>query len=91
MSEIEFDPAKDRRNLAKHGISLDRAKDLEIVKYLPDERFTREPRFRAWGFIGGKAYCLAYTHRDDRLRAISLRRASKKEMERYVSQEEGDG
>jgi uncharacterized DUF497 family protein len=87
MSEIEFDPAKDRRNVAKHGISLDRARELEIVRYLPDERFTREPRFRAWGFIDGKAYCLAYTHRNNRLRAISLRRARKKEMERYAAQE----
>jgi uncharacterized DUF497 family protein len=47
-----------------------------------------EPRFRAWGFIDGKAYCLAYTHRNNRLRGISLRRARKKEMERYAQEKD---
>jgi uncharacterized DUF497 family protein len=28
--EIEFDPAKDAANIAKHGISLARAADLEV-------------------------------------------------------------
>ena len=42
---IEFDPAKDEVNIAKHGISLARAADFDVLAYVPDERFD-EPRFR---------------------------------------------
>lgn len=83
--EIEFDPAKDAANIAKHGVSLSRAVDLEILVFLEDARQTYgETRYRAWGLIDGQAHCLAFTVRENRLRAISLRRAHKKEMDRYV-------
>lgn len=81
--EIEFDPAKDAANIEKHGVSLARAGDLEILARLIDDRF-EEDRRRAYGLIDGVAYCLAYTIRDNRVRAISLRRAHAKEMRRYV-------
>lgn len=85
--QIEFDPAKDEINIAKHGVSLARAGDLEMLAVKPDERFDYgEMRFRAWGLIDGQAHCLAFTTRDDRVRAISLRRAHDKEMKRHVSQ-----
>lgn len=83
---IEFDPAKDALNIAKHGVSLARATDLQIQARVADNRF-EEPRFRAYGLIDGQAYCLAYTIRDAGVRAISLRRAGSKEIERYVSQD----
>lgn len=82
--DIEFDPAKDKANIAKHGISLARAGEMDVAYYRRDERFAYEPRYRAWGLIDGEAYCLAYTFRGGRLRAISLRRAHKKEMLRYA-------
>ncbi|WP_322997491.1 BrnT family toxin [Castellaniella sp.] len=83
--EIEFDPAKDESNIAKHGISLSRAVDMEILSYVEDERNAYgEARYRAWGLIDGKAHCLAFTYRENRIRAISLRRAHKKEMARHA-------
>lgn len=83
---IEFDPDKDASNVAKHGVSLSRAVDLEILAFLEDGRAEYgETRYRAWGLIGGKAYCLAFTRRDGEIRAISLRRAHRKEMDRYVT------
>ena len=82
---IEFDPGKDALNLAKHGTSLSRATDLEILAYVEDDRTTYgETRYRAWGLIDGRPHCLAFTYREGRLRAISLRRASNTEMKRYV-------
>ncbi|TMV68375.1 BrnT family toxin [Thioclava sp. BHET1] len=85
--QIEFDAAKDVINTDKHGISLSRAIDLEILAFIEDDRNDYgETRYRAWGLIDGKAYCLAFTDRNGTLRAISLRRAHKKEMDRYVSQ-----
>jgi uncharacterized DUF497 family protein len=85
--EIEFDIDKDEINLEKHRISLSRAADLDILAFLEDDRNEYgEVRYRAWGLIDGLPHCLALTHRDGRLRAISLRRAHKKEYDRYVKQ-----
>lgn len=85
--EIEFDPAKDAINIEKHGISLARASDLELLAVKQDERFEYgEMRFRAWGLLDGQAYCFAFTTRDGRVRAISLRRAHEKEMKRHAAQ-----
>ncbi|CAM3188181.1 hypothetical protein SAMN04488021_1204 [Paracoccus aminovorans] len=82
---IEFDPAKDEINIAKHGVSLVRAAELEILAFIEDDRNDYgETRYRAWGLIDGKAHCLAFTDRNGTLRAISLRRAHKKEMDRYA-------
>ncbi len=83
---IEFDAEKDRANIAKHGISLTRAADLDILAFIADERSDYgETRYRAWGLIDGQAYCLAFTDRAGAVRAISLRRAHKKEMDRHVA------
>jgi uncharacterized DUF497 family protein len=87
--EIEFDAAKDQSNIAKHGISLARAAELEIIAYVQDDRSAYgEIRYRAWGLLEGKFYYLAFTSRDGRMRAISFRRAHKKEIKRYVPQAE---
>ena len=85
MKTIEFDPAKDEINRAKHGISLSRAAELDILAVKLDERFGHEEtRYRAWGLIEGRFYALAFTVRGEKVRAISLRRAHEKEIRRYV-------
>ena len=85
--EIEFDPVKDAVNIAKHGVSLSRAVDLEILTYNEDDRNEYgEVRYRAWGLLEGKAHCLVFTSRNGTIRAISLRRAHRKEMDRYAPQ-----
>lgn len=82
---IEFDPEKDALNTAKHGVSLARAVDFEVLAFLKDDRSEYgEVRYRAWGLIDGVAHCLAFTYRNGQVRAISLRRAHRKEMKRYV-------
>jgi hypothetical protein len=81
--EIEFDQAKDAANIAKHGISLARAGEIEFVAVKLDERFDYgEQRFRGWGMIDGQRYCLAFTYRGHVVRPISLRRVHKREMSR---------
>jgi uncharacterized protein len=85
--DIEFDPDKDRSNIAKHGISLARAAELEELTVERDDRFDYgEARFRSWGFIDGLPYFFAFTTRGDRVRAISLRRAHLKEIRRIAPQ-----
>lgn len=84
--EVEFDPAKDRLNIAKHGVSLARAGELEDVIVVPDARFSGERRFRLYGRLDGAPYCLAAVFRNGVLRAISFRRAHTKEYLRHVSE-----
>ncbi len=86
MVDIEFDPAKDLANIAKHGVSLGAAADFEIHAVVRDDRRAYdEDRFNAFGLLWGRFYCLTFAVRGDRVRAISLRRARAKEYRRHVS------
>lgn len=80
--DIEFDPAEDALNRAKHGISLSRVAELEDIIVVEDDRFI-EQRYRLYGWIGEIRYCAAVTFRGDRIRVISLRRAHRKEFRRH--------
>ncbi len=87
--DLVFDPAKDRTNQSKHGVSLKRAKDIDIVAVVADNRFDYgERRYRAFGYVDGIAHCLVFSTRGDTVRAISLRRAHLKEMRRYARKKE---
>jgi len=83
--EIEFDPAKDAANLAKHGVALADFEgfDADPVEIEDDRYDYGETRIRAFGRIGGVAHCLVYTPTSTGIRLISLRRAHDKEMRRY--------
>jgi uncharacterized protein len=83
MMYVEFDPAKDAVNIAKHGMSLARASDLEVLTVVKDDRFS-EQRYRLYGLLDGVPHCLAATLRNGLVRAISLRRAHSKEFRRHV-------
>ena len=83
---IEFDPAKDQANVAKHGVSLTAAADFEIHAVVRDDRRNYdEERFNAFGLLEGRFYCLTFAVRAGHVRAISLRRARAKEYRRHVS------
>lgn len=84
--EIEFDPAKDAINFAKHGLSLADAAAFELgsAVVLIDDRFEYgEVRYRAFGRVNGQGRCLAFALSGNAIRAISYRRAHDKEMRRY--------
>ena len=85
MDEIEFDPKKNAINIAKHGISLERAGEIKpmLVKY--DRRFDYgEERMNLFGYIDDAPHCLCYVERAGVIRAISLRRMHQKEFRRHV-------
>jgi len=82
--DIEFDDAKDAANIAKHGVSLARAVDLEILKFVENSREEDgERRFRLYGRLDGVAHCCVVTLRGAVVRAISLRKANRTERKRY--------
>ena len=84
MSEFEWDAAKGRVNLRKHGVSFEAAcrvfKDLEAVDRI-DTRFDYgEERFLITGRVEAEVLTLAYCERDERIRIISAKRATKREQ-----------
>ena len=87
--KFEFDPIKDAKNIAKHGVSLTLAESLEWDLLLATED-TREDydEVRLVGFapIGRTVYCVVFTENDDVYRVISLRKALPKEVRAYASQ-----
>lgn len=83
---IEFDPDKNTANRRKHGLSLAEAEgmDFDTAIYASDDRYDYgEERTQALGLIGGRLHMLVFTMRGEVLRAISLRKASPKEVKRY--------
>lgn len=83
--DIEFDPAKDAANIAKHGVSLADFTGFDAAPIVvEDDRFDYgETRFVGFGRINGRAYSVVFTRRGDAMRLISFRRAHEKELRRY--------
>lgn len=87
---IEFDPLKNQSNIAKHGVSLALASELEWEQALiwVDDRFEYgEPRMIALAPRTGALYYVAFVDRHRVRRIISLRRANRREVKHYVQAE----
>lgn len=87
MHDFEFDEAKSQANLAKHGIDFVAAQVLWKDPFLLELRAKSldEPKFLLIGTIGGKYWSAVVTHRNGRIRLISVRRSRKQEVELYES------
>ena len=86
---IEWDEDKNRRNRRDHGIDLSAAERFEwdtATMRVDDREDYGELREIAKGFIGDVLHVLVYTRRDDIIRAISLRKSTKKERKQYVEE-----
>ena len=84
---IEFDPAKDEANVAKHGVSLALAAKLDWEAALVwfDARFEYdELRMIALAPKTEILYYVAFVDRGYARRIISLRRANRREVKHYV-------
>lgn len=84
---IEFDPAKDITNRAKHGVSLALAGELDweaALVWIDDRIEYGELRAIALAPKIGILYCVAFVDRGEVRRVISLRRANRREVKYYV-------
>ena len=85
--EVEWDPAKARANLAKHGVSFaDAALALEdeLALTIGEEARGGEQRFVSMGADPlGRLLVVVFTSRGDRLRIITARKATRQERLRY--------
>lgn len=90
---FESDPTKDQLNLDKHGVSLSLASDLDwdaALLWIDDRREYGETRILALAPWMSILYYVAFVDRGNVRRVISLRRANRREVRRYVQVFEQD-
>ena len=84
---IDFDPAKDRLNRARHGLSLAFARKLiwEEALVWVDSRYEYD-EIRMIGLVpeGNTLYYVAFVDRGEIRRVISLRYAERTEIKYYA-------
>jgi uncharacterized DUF497 family protein len=88
--KIEFDAEKDALNRHKHGVSLVQAVPIDWRKVMatPDHRRSYgEERYIAATPIGDRLHVVVFTIRNGTLRIISLRKANRREIKRYETQD----
>lgn len=90
LVEVIFDPAKDAINRTKHGISLSRAEDFDFEAAfirIDDREDYGETRYRAISFLEARVFVLVFAMQGTAVRAISLRKATRSEMEEYAKEQ----
>jgi uncharacterized DUF497 family protein len=88
---IEFDPTKDSANVAKHGVSLAVAAEIDWDEalVLGDLRHEYgELRFVALTPFDERLFVVVFSVRGEALRAISVRRANAREVRRYADDQD---
>lgn len=83
---LEWDPKKAKENLRKHRVAFATAARFEFDTAfigIDDDIAYGEERLKAYGFIGDWLHVMIYVERGDTLRIISLRKASRKEIDVY--------
>ena len=84
---FEWDDEKARLNFAKHKLNFEVARrvfeDFDAIDDLDDREEYDELRFNRTGMVVDKLITVTFTERDDRIRLISARKATKREQESY--------
>lgn len=88
MIQFEWDPAKAKMNLRKHGIAFREAatvlRDPFGITIFDPDHSEEEDRFITFGFsAAGRLLMVAHAERDERFRIISARRLTRAEREAY--------
>lgn len=86
MGAFEWDPDKDAKNRAKHGISFEEAATIfagPILSYEDDDP-DGEVRERSYGLLNGTVViCVIHTVRGEATRIISARKATPRERKLF--------
>jgi hypothetical protein len=86
--QFEWDPAKDKKNLRKHGVSFKEASSvfydaLAVTGADPDHSEDEERMVTFGVSSSGRLLVVAHTERDDAIRIISARAATSHERKIY--------
>jgi uncharacterized DUF497 family protein len=87
--EFTYGQAKSEANERKHGVTLAFAAQIDWsdVWCAPDDREDyRELREIGYALISDRLYCVIFTQRGEDFHVISLRKANRREITRYVEQ-----
>jgi uncharacterized DUF497 family protein len=87
---FEWDETKAAENYAKHGVSFELAtevfNDPFAIERLDDREDYGEDRFILIGSAEGAIHTVVYADRNDRIRMISARQATKREQDDYFTE-----
>jgi len=91
MIEFEWDPAKARINLRKHGVAFREATTvfrdpLSVTIYDPDLSEEEDRYLTVGTSVGGRFLMVAHTDRGFRTRIISARKLTRVEREAYENE-----
>lgn len=90
---VDFDPAKDEANRAKHGVPLALGvrvfEDPEHIVLSSSRPIDGEDRFKAVGMVDGKLWTAVHVWRGRTMRMISVRRSNEGEQGDYDRDPEG--
>ncbi|MGB8006546.1 MAG: BrnT family toxin [Terriglobales bacterium] len=84
--KYEWDEAKNRTNIAKHGLSFEDAGqvfDGPTVTFEDDRFAYGEERLITLGLLAGRLVVIAHAPRDEGTRIISMRKGNRREQEIY--------
>ncbi len=87
--EFDWDENKRKANLRNHGIDfvgIDEVFEGETITILDDRFDYGEQRFVAFGVLEGRVVAVAHTETDNRIRIISVRKATKNEEKSYYKE-----
>jgi|APSaa5957512622_1039677.scaffolds.fasta_scaffold10096_3 uncharacterized protein len=87
--KIEFDPAKNAKNIAERGLSFSLAADLDwatSITYEDARKRYPESRFITLAFLDNRLHVICYALIEGGIRVISFRKANKREQKAYESQ-----
>jgi uncharacterized DUF497 family protein len=88
--KFEWNKSQAKDNQAKNGVSFELTKEVFkdpfAVELLDDRKDYGEECFVIIGMVDGRVLYVAYTGREEAIRIISARRATKHEQETYLQE-----
>jgi uncharacterized DUF497 family protein len=87
--EFEWDEAKRRSNLRKHGIDffgIEEVFEGTTITLLDDRFDYGEQRFVSFGLLAGRVVAVTHTETGEEIRVISVRKATKDEESNYFKE-----
>ncbi len=86
MMQIEFDSAKNEKNIRERDLSFERVREFNFETAnvtIDDRRDYGEVRYVATGYLEQRLYILCFTETTLGIRVISFRKANNREVKKY--------
>ena len=84
--EIDYDPAKNARNIKELQLPFEQAAEYDFdtaLTVVDNRRDYGETRFRSIGRLKGRVHVLVFVELPDGIRVISFRKGNKREVRDY--------